>query len=648
MTAHFILILLFTLTLSCQTGPSVVTKVPVESSSVKEFKKLEKKFHRSRKKLPNLKALLNFAKKHRNTDLEEKINELIGYYYFESGNYKKAFSYFSKNMKYGPSKTNVNSFLLGAKALIRHGAYDKASSFIKRVLTYPTKSTKISYNLQKLLYISAYHEKDYLTALKAIVRVWEMAQNNKEKESFKIRAIHLVELNLSEDELQTVLSSRDFRMIHDFSAYRLALQHFSSGDLEKSASLFRLLKGISRNDELLSLADEFIEKIKSRKDISPKTIGVILPLSGKHSYVGKRVLNSIKMGMGFYNKKEGAAIQLVVLDNEGSPFKSEGILDKLIKEHRPIAIIGGLFGKTATVIGEYTNAYKIPFFALSQKANITSIGPYVYRSGLVSSVQIRFLVKKAFQKGFRKFAILFPNDPYGIEYANVFWDEVEKQGGEIKGAETYTLKKRSVSQAIERLIGLYYLEDRLQEYEQLVESWYLKTRAFSQRTRPPDDLLPPIVDFDALFIPDTQKSLMQILPALKYHDLKEMTFLGTNAWSFWNELRSKPFKIENSFYIDNAVTQEKTAFHKEYRSIFGSFPDIFCAHGHDIGVVLKTALLQDPSTRDGLLELIRKKRFKGTLGEIYIDESGEFLRPLSIFESKNNLFVSSGPSSLKR
>ena len=41
------------------------------------------------------------------------------------------------------------------------------------------------------------------------------------------------------------------------------------------------------------------------------------------------------------------------------------------------------------------------------------------------------------RRGMRRFAIMFPSVPYGVELANAFWDEVEARGGEVRGAETY-------------------------------------------------------------------------------------------------------------------------------------------------------------------------------------------------------------------
>ena len=39
--------------------------------------------------------------------------------------------------------------------------------------------------------------------------------------------------------------------------------------------------------------------------------------------------------------------------------------------------------------------------------------------------------------GMKSFAILYPRHNYGEELYNLFWDEVEKRNGEIRGIEVY-------------------------------------------------------------------------------------------------------------------------------------------------------------------------------------------------------------------
>ena len=46
-----------------------------------------------------------------------------------------------------------------------------------------------------------------------------------------------------------------------------------------------------------------------------------------------------------------------------------------------------------------------------------------------------------------------------------------------------------------------------------------KTKSFNMRITPPKDLFAPVVDFDAIFVPDDIRAIGQIAPMLAYHDI---------------------------------------------------------------------------------------------------------------------------------
>jgi ABC-type branched-subunit amino acid transport system substrate-binding protein len=125
------------------------------------------------------------------------------------------------------------------------------------------------------------------------------------------------------------------------------------------------------------------------------------------------------------------------MDSEGNPDNARRGVERLVKEDNVIAIIGSLLSKTAPAVAAKANELGVPTLALSQKAGVTEVGPSVFRNALTSEMQVRQLVKSAMEDlKLRRFAILYPNDPYGVEYANIFWDEVLARGGVITAAQT--------------------------------------------------------------------------------------------------------------------------------------------------------------------------------------------------------------------
>jgi ABC-type branched-subunit amino acid transport system substrate-binding protein len=73
-------------------------------------------------------------------------------------------------------------------------------------------------------------------------------------------------------------------------------------------------------------------------------------------------------------------------------------------------------------------------------------------------MQVRYLVKSAIEDlGIKKFAVLFPNDAYGVEFTNIFWDEVLARGGQVTSAQSYSSKETDFHAVIQRLVGTYYV-----------------------------------------------------------------------------------------------------------------------------------------------------------------------------------------------
>jgi ABC-type branched-subunit amino acid transport system substrate-binding protein len=241
--------------------------------------------------------------------------------------------------------------------------------------------------------------------------------------------------------------------------------------------------------------------------------------------------------------------------------------------------------------------------------------------------------------GLKKFAILYPNDAYGIEYTNIFWDEVLARGGEITAAQTYSSAEKDFHNSIARLIGTYYLDDRADEYSFLLKKWYKEQKTINSRTTPPADLLPPRIDFEAIFIPDGVKALGQMASMLVYNDVANVRLLGTNLWNNSTLIDRGTSLIENALFVDDKNTFDsafkRTSFFRDYVALYKEEPSIFEAQAYDTGhalrVLIENGASSRSSVRDGLAQI---RNFKGVLGTLDVNESREFTRPLTLLTVK--------------
>jgi ABC-type branched-subunit amino acid transport system substrate-binding protein len=374
--------------------------------------------------------------------------------------------------------------------------------------------------------------------------------------------------------------------------------------------------------------------------VNSKTVGVILPLSGKYADIGRSVLSSLQLGLGIYDNNSN--IRLAVIDSEGKYLDARRAVEKLVVEDRVIAIIGSLQSKSAAAVSSKAQSLGVPTIVLSQKSGLTDIGPFVFRNALTSEMQVEHLVRVAReQMNISKFGILYPEDAYGIEYANLFWTEVEKMGGKVRAAQSYDPKETDFRAPIQRLVGTYYTDDRAIEYKQKLTEWENKKKRTSARHEPPQDLLPPLVDFEALFIPDSAKVLGQVSAMLAVSDVKGITLLGTNLWNTSGLAeRAGPFNIifVDSFYRNDPNFLQSPIV-KEFQEKTGKIPTLFDIQAYDTAVVIKNAL-SSASSRTGLKEeLSRLTSVRGALTNLQMLPSRDLSRPIVTLTVKDGQIV---------
>ncbi|MCB0412406.1 MAG: penicillin-binding protein activator, partial [Bdellovibrionales bacterium] len=371
----------------------------------------------------------------------------------------------------------------------------------------------------------------------------------------------------------------------------------------------------------------------ARRQVSPKTIGAVLPLSGRHANVAQKTLRGLQLGLGIYGP-ERSEFRLAVIDSEGNPDQARRAVERLVTEDHVIAIVGSLLSREAMAVASKADELGVPSINLSQRTGITEVGNTVFRNSITSEMQVRHLVREAMEHmGLKKFAILYPNDPYGVEYANLFWDEVLARGGQITAAQTYNSKDTNFGEPVQRLIGTYYLEDRLPEYKATVRNWYKDNPSPRARETMPDDILSPIVDFDAIFIPDSIRAVAQIAPTLAFHNISHVRLLGTNLWNSETLPERGNRHVEDALFVDTLLATDQkfkdSNFVKLYKSVFGEEPGLFELQGYDTGIILRTFIASGARTRGGLSQSLRSSHtVPGATGPLQVDSSREFHRPL--------------------
>lgn len=571
---------------------------------------------------------------HPNTDVSDDAHIMLGKLYFKNRDFQSAYDSFiavANSDIFSPSE--AEALLWAGKSLHRLGRPDEALALTQKSIRIPGISDDMKLENYKLRFAILSDVGDRLDALRAVVYIATNDKDQASRDGYRVRAFDFVESRLSDQELEKVAGSSEFGFVRGQALFRVGVQAFEQRDFSRARDHFSSAISALETGELVERAREFIEQIDSRRQVDSRTIGAVLPLTGRYADIAQKTLRGLQLGLGIYGADK-SDLRLAVVDSEGNPDGARRAVERLVTEDHVIAVVGSLLSRTATAVASKADELGVPSIALSQKAGLTDIGTTVFRNSLTSEMQVRFLVSAAMEKmNLRSFAILYPNDAYGVEFANLFWDEVLARGGTIAAAQTYNPTDTDFSGPIQRLVGKYYTEDRAQEYKVRLSDWYKKQKTLGARQKPPDDILPPLVNFDAIFIPDGVKALSQIAPALAYYDIQNVRLLGTNLWNSEELARRTEKHLEGSVFVDSFLPSDaefsSTRFFKEYQKVFGEPPGPFEAQAYDAGLILRQSLASGRRTRVDLIDHIASlENFPGGVGRLHLSGGREISRPI--------------------
>lgn len=459
-----------------------------------------------------------------------------------------------------------------------------------------------------------------------------------------------IEARLTIEEIEKIAQQRRSyfpgRFPEAFLYYTLARRQDAAGQKEQaSANYQRAMEADPQLKNSLALPPEQAVDTSTPADLT--AVGVLLPLSGDWGEFGRATLEGMQLASGMFAQKSGKAppIRLLIRDTKGDVEVAREAFNELVDIHKVAAVIGPLTSKDADVIAELAQKRKVPLLVLSQKSGLTEKGDFVFRASMTLKMQAQAVAQEAFHSmGLKRFAILYPRDPYGIELAKEFWREIESLGGAVSAVESYATGQTDFRDELRRLVGTQYINARKKEYARIQDSVSLLAKGKNKKNEKGE--LMPIIDFEALFIPDGYKAIGQIAPTLTYLDIDGIRLLGTNAWNS-NQLieRAWPY-VEGSVFVDgffaDSSRPEVSSFVALYRSSFKKSPTIHAAQGYDSMKLTMAALAQSSSSMRSAVRdaLVNVKGFSGPSGRmVKFNESRDAQKELFLITPKNKKLV---------
>jgi ABC-type branched-subunit amino acid transport system substrate-binding protein len=629
-------------------------KVPLSPEIIHALERFEKAEHLFQEQAYS-KALAiyqDYLKRFPRGPLVDTALMKTGAVYMAVGNYaqaRQAFQYLVSGYPKSPFVEDARYNLM--LAYYKDGNYDAAircGSFVLELATTAHQRFRI-HNLMGYSYSA---NKQFKESIESYLHAYQLARSSQERTEI-LGKVKGVITYLKEPELNSLIDVYGEKLPGGYLRLQLAKEYELEDRIEPAMKVLSDFVSLFPYHDELETATALMEELRSRSLVDRFSIGCILPLSGPYGTFGNRALMGIELALNQFNAQSHVTpVQLLIKDSKGDPNEAVRALESLVLKNCVIGVIGPMI--TSESAGIKAQALKVPIMTLTQKPDITRLGDYVFRNFLTLSLQVKAIVAYAVQElGIKKFAVLYPKERYGISFMNRFWDELVGHDAEIVGVESYGVDQTDFADAIKKLVGLYYPRPE----EPVEEDSLDRTEAPLEFTTPLTDQPPeeeekepePIIDFGAVFIPDTFEKIAMIAPQFPYYDVADAILLGTNLWHSDKLIQMARGYVQGAIVPDgffvNSPSSRVQDFVKSFKGIFGICPGYLETQAYDAASIL-FQLVNHPevrSRRSLKTALMKVKDFPGVTGLTSFDETGDVNKQIYILKIKGRQFVQIRP-----
>jgi branched-chain amino acid transport system substrate-binding protein len=664
--------------------------VPSSAESIEALKRFEKAEHLFQEQayLEALDIYKDYLREFPGGSLVDTALMKIGLVYMAVEDYPQARQAFESLLSRYPNSLLAEDARLNVIVTYdKEGDYDSAERYAGsslRSAQTPHQAFRI-HNLMGYTYSASNQFRD---AIESFMKAYQLASGQERMETLsKVKELITY---LKEPELKSLLEIYGDSIPGGYLRLQLAREYASEDLVDMAMNVLSDMIRLFPQHEEVETAMALMEELESRTRVNPLLIGCILPLTGPYQTFGNRALTGIELALQRFNEQPDVnPMQLLIQDSKGDPNETAMALETLALTHGVVGIIGPMITSESAAIK--AQALRVPIMTLTQKPNITLTGDYVFRDFLTLSLQVKAIVNYAVEDlNLQKFAVLYPEERYGVSFMNRFWDELISHGAEVVGIESYGTEQTDFSDAIKKLVGLYHprpekppeeeiadegVQERFLEPEE--ETGWVDTQdtpeaaddtLADQDERPQEDQdqgaleeedheawseekeePEPIIDFEAIFIPDGFEKVGLIAPQLLFHDVADVLLLGTNLWHSEKLIEMARGYVQGAIVPDgffvNSPSPRVQDFVNSYQEVFGSLPAFLEAQAYDAAWILfeaanKPGVRSRRTLKEAIMEV---KDFPGVTGVTSFDETGDADKDLYLLRIERGRFVQIKP-----
>jgi branched-chain amino acid transport system substrate-binding protein len=330
--------------------------------------------------------------------------------------------------------------------------------------------------------------------------------------------------------------------------------------------------------------------------------------------------------------------QLVFRDSKLNPDHTRKMIQELVEQEQVAAIIGPLTRRTSEAAAEEAQRFGVPLISLSLTRSVPDIGEFVFRNNLSWEQEIQTLLQHAVDyHQARRFLILYADNRQGREKMRLFWEEADRLGLEIHGAEPFSSQQKSFVSSFDAFTRK--LRPLTPEQEETLKEL--------------DEDLEPEHPFDALFVASGSlsiRSLQIVFPYLEVYGMQDTLLLGDSGWHDYALLFAtgrrglRKLVIAADFHRESERPEVREFMALYERMFFFAAtkqrPGNYTTYAYDTAGLLmnllRVELNQNPAAlKEALLSL---SGYPGVTGEFRFAENGEVQRKMRLLRPRGVSF----------
>lgn len=386
-----------------------------------------------------------------------------------------------------------------------------------------------------------------------------------------------------------------------------AVAALAEGDEDRARKLAE--KAADADDPLVQERARGLLRSLDGAPVDANLIAVLLPLSGKYAAVGQQLQEALEFGYGT------GARRLVPYDSGASAETAVAALEKAVLEDGAIAVIGPLLSdETEAVVGA-AEALHVPLVSLSQSYDDRTDARFALQGMYTRTDQVHALVGYLIdEKAFTRFATFHPDNSFGTHSADAFDAAVKAKGGEVRHRGSYEADSQNLLEFAKKF-GV-----------RQGNLWELRKAAEAAGGNPDTVVVPPTIDFDALFLPESASRTPLAAAALAYEefpmgdfvptkDSPTVPLVGLSSWNTEKLIATGNEYTRNSIFLDvfSSAANTDPEFANSYRQATGRTPKALEAATVDVGKLMAAAAKSRADNRASFLLALEEAELTDTV-----------------------------------